>query len=689
MKRFILPLSAMLFAVVFTFPQISSAQTTSDLQAQISALLAEVQQLQTQLAAQGGGTTAVFCYTFTSNLSIGESGAAVTALQTALQKDGETVSVTGTFDDQTASAVTGFQEKYASAILTPKGLQYGTGYVGAATRAELNGLYGCGTTTTTTTSTPPPFFPTVPSSPTITVTSPAGAAGGQSISEGTNFTIQWISSGVSNVMLALCNYSGTCQSLTGIGSVSASSGNYNWYVDPNDLMFPGSNLRIKITDVASGVSGYSGWFSVGVIGVTPTSTATNSIVPVTVTSPAAGQSFAQGSTMNIQWTPASGGVAQIQLVSTSGGESPIIYGEKVFGDPVDYSGYYDFPVSPGIPVDSYYVKLINPENDNGTPLNVIGQSGVFNVTAPTPTQVTVTSPVAGQTFTPGSVMTVQWAPVSPSVTEIDMVPTDGSYPTHGTWLYRLGNGSGYPGPSLSYGFGSPLPSNIPPGTYYIVFYASGTLVGQSGVFTVAAPSTPVANPYDLNGDGVVNVVDFQILSNAVAGINTTCGLKCDLNGDGQVNVVDLQKMINYLNSIGINPNTPTAMLSINNSANAQSFTAGQSWTLSLASNVTSAPFSFCYQNTPPGGSAGAVSCSSSFGTTDEDGNWSLSGTFASSTIGSDTEWITFSSPSLSSNHISFSVAAPSVSVATGNQSGLATVFVSLAGLVQSLSNLLK
>src|ERR1700722_20261905 len=124
-------------------PGISSAQSVSSLQAEINSLLAEVQQLQAQLIAQGGSTTPTWCYTFNTNLSIGMSGSAVTALQTALQKDGESVNVNGTFDDQTAAAVTGFQEKYSSQILAPNGLTNGTGYAGVSTRAELNSLFGC------------------------------------------------------------------------------------------------------------------------------------------------------------------------------------------------------------------------------------------------------------------------------------------------------------------------------------------------------------------------------------------------------------------------------------------------------------------------------------------------------------------------------------------------------------------
>jgi len=152
---------------MFVLPGVSFAQTTApstaSLQATLQSLLAQLQALELQASGKttagsgsgstgggsgnGGSGSATWCYTFNSNLSIGMSGAAVTALQTALQKDGETVTITGTFDDQTAAAVTGFQEKYAAEILTPAGLTNGTGYAGKATRAELNTLFGCSTGT--------------------------------------------------------------------------------------------------------------------------------------------------------------------------------------------------------------------------------------------------------------------------------------------------------------------------------------------------------------------------------------------------------------------------------------------------------------------------------------------------------------------------------------------------------------
>ncbi len=134
-------------SAVFVVPGISLAQTQSvaSMQEELQQLLAEVNALEAQIAAQGVSAPS-WCYTFDANLSIGMSGTAVTALQTALQKDGESVAANGTFDDQTAAAVTSFQEKYARAILAPYNLSNGTGYAGKSTRAELNSLFGCGRT---------------------------------------------------------------------------------------------------------------------------------------------------------------------------------------------------------------------------------------------------------------------------------------------------------------------------------------------------------------------------------------------------------------------------------------------------------------------------------------------------------------------------------------------------------------
>ena len=168
-----------IFSAVFAFsilvsPALVQAQSSGLTQTQINAVISILQSfgvdqstINNVEASLNGTSTGNSCYNFSTDLSVGMSGPAVTALQTALQNDGESVAVTGSFGDQTASAVTGFQQKYASTILTPNGLQYGTGYVGASTRAKLNSL--CGIT---------PAPTPISNGPTITTTSlPNGTVG--------------------------------------------------------------------------------------------------------------------------------------------------------------------------------------------------------------------------------------------------------------------------------------------------------------------------------------------------------------------------------------------------------------------------------------------------------------------------------------------------------------------------------
>lgn len=50
--------------------------------------------------------------------------------------------VTGNFLSITQAAIIRFQEKYASEILLPLGLQKGTGYVGQMTRVKINQILG-------------------------------------------------------------------------------------------------------------------------------------------------------------------------------------------------------------------------------------------------------------------------------------------------------------------------------------------------------------------------------------------------------------------------------------------------------------------------------------------------------------------------------------------------------------------
>lgn len=192
---------AVLVAAVM-LPVICFAQSTSSvaaLQAQIQALIAQVQTLQQELAqvtamqSGSGSSTTVgsasgsgSCYTFSSNLSRGSTGYDVTELQTVLHHQDPSLSITGTFGQQTAAAVTNFQQTYSNQILTPNGLQTGTGYVGKSTRSQLNELYGCPGTAA---NPPPALDGSGSSSVSIVSLSPlSGAVGTQVTITGKGFT---------------------------------------------------------------------------------------------------------------------------------------------------------------------------------------------------------------------------------------------------------------------------------------------------------------------------------------------------------------------------------------------------------------------------------------------------------------------------------------------------------------------
>ncbi len=90
----------------------------------------------------------VQAYTFSRNLQIGDNSTDVIELQKILNTSTDTMVAvygpgspgkeTASFGALTKKAVIRFQNKYRSEILTPAGLTFGTGYVGASTRNKLN-----------------------------------------------------------------------------------------------------------------------------------------------------------------------------------------------------------------------------------------------------------------------------------------------------------------------------------------------------------------------------------------------------------------------------------------------------------------------------------------------------------------------------------------------------------------------
>ena len=126
----------MVFGIAFSFATPAKADVISDLQAQIAALLAQINALQGSTATPGAG-----CYTFTRNHSLGNSGGEVMWVQQFLNGHGAQVSATGAgsvgnetsyFGTKTRAAVSAFQAQNG---ITPT-----AGYWGPLTRAKANAL---------------------------------------------------------------------------------------------------------------------------------------------------------------------------------------------------------------------------------------------------------------------------------------------------------------------------------------------------------------------------------------------------------------------------------------------------------------------------------------------------------------------------------------------------------------------
>jgi len=125
---------------------VASAQTSSTTVAQ---LMAEIQALQSQLAALQGSSSvsSAYSYNFTRNLTVGSQGADVKALQQMLIDAGylKISAPTGYFGPLTKVALAAWQKANS---ISPA-----VGYFGPITRAKIAALAAASTTTTTTTTT--------------------------------------------------------------------------------------------------------------------------------------------------------------------------------------------------------------------------------------------------------------------------------------------------------------------------------------------------------------------------------------------------------------------------------------------------------------------------------------------------------------------------------------------------------
>lgn len=131
--------------VAMSFAPAAKADTASDTAALIASLQAQIAALQAQMSST---TTTSGSVMFTTDLTLGSTGASVTALQNWLISKGFAISAgaTGYFGAQTKAALAAWQ--------AANGVSPAAGYFGPITRAKVNGMVTTTTTTTTTTTGP-------------------------------------------------------------------------------------------------------------------------------------------------------------------------------------------------------------------------------------------------------------------------------------------------------------------------------------------------------------------------------------------------------------------------------------------------------------------------------------------------------------------------------------------------------
>jgi len=334
-KKIILLVSFLIvFGFLFNFnTPVAEAMTTMEIQALIQQLQSQIAQLQPQLAEVTGGEK-VWCHDFNRNLKYGNAGEEVRALQTALQKEGfYKRTITGDFDEYTASAVVGFQEKYKEDVLVPWGLEHGTDYVGPTTRAKLNKLYGC-------------------SKPSITVLSPNG---GEKWVVGKTYEITWRSSGIDKVDVSLCgqipiDIAGNCLPVIA-EDISANLGKYSWTI-PSDIS-PKDGYRIRIFDGKTNLQDDTdNYFSI----VAPAPS-------ITVLSPNGGEKWVRGNTYKITWSMEGIESVNVEYIKKGPEEFDVYYvissnlykGEAFYWDiPLDFpTGEYKIVVVEVVPSGGY------------------------------------------------------------------------------------------------------------------------------------------------------------------------------------------------------------------------------------------------------------------------------------------------------------------------------------------------
>ncbi|MGB9608760.1 MAG: GPI anchored serine-threonine rich family protein [Minisyncoccia bacterium] len=557
---------------------------------------------------------------------------------------------------------------------------------------------------------PTPLPNPVPTQTSITIISPSplGEKGGLDIAPGTNYKIQWTSTNVNKVLIYLCDYNNTCKILSYIpdSGIDASLGYFNWYVDPNNPLIPGGNLRLKIVDASNpNVYSYSGWFS---IGISPQPS-------ITVLSPNGGETFnKEKGAFYASWKNTTGKGVDIYLLSDD--KSTVL---QTIAKNFQNANYYFINIDPSLlvkDVNRFVLRVCGTNTSNCDDSDNYFSFVAF-ATQPNPS-ITVLSPNGGEVWQVGSIQKIKWNPTN----GYNYVIVDLVRGANNTYVKSISIGNSISTGELAW----QVPLDIPTGNDYKIYINASNAVGiytnvsdvSDAFFSIVTsgnnyPSATVLSPS--NGanltsgsqqtiswktENYTGNVDLDLLQNNNFVMNIASNISntgyynwtipSNLSGSGfqiKITLLSVKDGLDAYNSGYFNINLSTLTqpkLSINKT----NFLLSDTWILTLGGAPANQPVYICaidnrgVQSCTPTGNLNLPASTDLFGSWSATGNWKKAdGTLDESVLGTWTEWIEVGG--LKSNTIQFSITKPTSFLDSLNQ--MANILNSLQSIINQFN----
>ncbi|MFH2141137.1 MAG: hypothetical protein ABIJ97_01845, partial [Bacteroidota bacterium] len=226
--------------------------------------------------------------------------------------------------------------------------------------------------------------------------------GGENWQVGTQKSITWTSSNVTNVKIEYTTNNGTSW-LTVSPSSTASPGNFIWAI-PNT---PSTQCKVRVSDASnSSINDVSD--NIFTISSPPT---------ITVISPNGGEKWYVGTAQQVRWS--SSGVSKVRIeYSTNSGSTWILIVSSVSAS----DGNYNWTI-PNTPSTNCILKIVDVDD-----LSVFDFSDSVFTISPVPA-ITVISPNGGEKWYVGTAQQVRWSSSGVSTVRIEYSTNSGS-----TWI---------------------------------------------------------------------------------------------------------------------------------------------------------------------------------------------------------------------------------------------------------------